>query len=236
VAAVAGRLEGRSDEELARLLHQAGRADVSVDEFRVQQVMRGATTAVAFGVVGLMVVRRPVLALVLALVGFVRGSAQVRTGVERAVAARATRLRLELTTVAQLLALHVRTGAGPMQAVQRFAARGRGVAADELRGVVASVRAGSRESEAFRRAAELSAAPEGARLHQLFATGVERGADLAAALLVIADDLRDARRDDVRRSAIRARAAMLVPTIGILAPVMLLFIAAPLPSIVLGNR
>jgi hypothetical protein len=29
---------------------------------------------------------------------------------------------------------------------------------------------------------------------------------------------------------------MLIPTIGILAPIMLLFIAAPLPSIVLGQR
>ena len=32
------------------------------------------------------------------------------------------------------------------------------------------------------------------------------------------------------------RAAMLVPTIAVLAPVMLLFIAAPLPSIVFGSR
>jgi hypothetical protein len=40
----------------------------------------------------------------------------------------------------------------------------------------------------------------------------------------------------VRKQAIRRRAAMLLPTIGILAPIMLLFIAAPLPSIVFGHH
>jgi hypothetical protein len=34
---------------------------------------------------------------------------------------------------------------------------------------------------------------------------------------------------------VRRRAAMLVPTIAVLAPVMLLFIAAPLPTIVFGS-
>ena len=72
--------------------------------------------------------------------------------------------------------------------------------------------------------------------YQLFATGTERGADLAGALLALSEDLRDARREQLHKDAVRKRAAMLVPTIAILAPIMLLFIAAPLPSIVLGYR
>ncbi len=236
IRGVGRRIESRSDAELTRVLHQAGRSDLSVEEFRARQVLRGAAGAAAFGGFAVVVLRSPVLVVAMSFAGFVWGSARVRAAIDRAVAERTARVRLELTTVTQLLALHVRTGAGLMHAVQRFAERGRGVLADELRDVVASVRAGSRESEAFRRAAELTAAPEAARMHLLFANGVERGADLATSLLVIADDLRDARRDDVKRRAVKSRAAMLLPTIGILAPVMLLFIAAPLPSIIFGSR
>jgi tight adherence protein C len=236
VRGIGRRIESRSDDELVKVLHQAGRSDLTVEEFRARQVLRGAGGAAAFGGLGVVGLRSPVLAVALAIAGFVWGSSRVRAGVDRAVVDRKARVRLELSTVSQLLALHVRTGAGLMHAVQRFSERGRGVLAEELRAVVASVRAGSRESDAFRRAAELTSAPEAARMHLLFANGVERGADLAASLLVIADDLREARRDDVKRRAVKARAAMLLPTIGILAPVMLLFIAAPLPSIIFGNR
>ncbi len=92
------------------------------------------------------------------------------------------------------------------------------------------------EADAFRRAAQLTPEPSAARTYQLFATGTERGADLGAALLALSEDLRDARREQMHKEAVRRRAAMLVPTIAILAPIMLLFIAAPLPSIVLGYR
>ena len=53
---------------------------------------------------------------------------------------------------------------------------------------------------------------------------------------LLSEDLRDARREEIRQTATKRRAAMLVPTIAVLAPVMLLFIAAPLPSIVFGSR
>ncbi|HMG27439.1 MAG TPA: hypothetical protein VKH36_11575, partial [Acidimicrobiia bacterium] len=59
---------------------------------------------------------------------------------------------------------------------------------------------------------------------------------LAGALGALSEDLRDARREDLRRVATKRRAAMLVPTIAILAPIMLLFIAAPLPSVIFGSR
>ena len=54
------------------------------------------------------------------------------------------------------------------------------------------------------------------------------------ALLGLADDVREARREAIRRAATKRRAAMLIPTIAILAPVMLLFVGAPLPSLILG--
>ena len=71
---------------------------------------------------------------------------------------------------------------------------------------------------------------------RLFALAAEQGADLGTALRALSDDVRDVRRDELRRAATRRRAAMLIPTIAVLAPIMLLFVIAPLPSIVLGGR
>jgi Flp pilus assembly protein TadB len=233
---VGGVLERRSDARLSRLLWQAGLPDTSPDEYRLRQAVRGIALGVGCGAAAAATVRVPVVVVATAVAGFVLGATGWRRRVEGAIDERATRLRHELYTVNQLLALHLRTGAGPMQAVQRIVERGRGAVVEELAAVLAWTRGGMSEGDAFRRAAELTPEPSAARTYQLFATGAERGADLAGALLALSEDLRDARREQLHKDAVRKRAAMLVPTIAILAPIMLLFIAAPLPSIVLGYR
>jgi pilus assembly protein TadC len=168
--------------------------------------------------------------------GFLLGTTHVRRRVERAGSARAERLRRELYTVNQLLALHVRTGAGAMQAVHRVVERGSGAVVEELGDVVRWTRSGMSEGEAFARAAEKTSETGAARTYRLLAAGSERGVDLGRGLLALSTDLRDERRERLHKSSVRRRAAMLLPTIAILAPIMLLFIAAPLPSVVLGHR
>jgi Flp pilus assembly protein TadB len=229
-------LERRSDDHLERLLWQAGLVDLAPDEYRFRQATLGVGTGVLAGFAAAATLRAPVVVLAVAIAGFVLGATRRRRRVERAIEDRAARLRQELYTVNQLLALHVRTGAGPMQAVQRVVERGRGAVVEELAAVLAWARGGMAEADAFRRAATLTPEPSAARTYRLFATGTERGADLAGALLALSEDIRDARREQLHKDAVRKRAAMLVPTIAILAPIMLLFIAAPLPSIVLGYR
>jgi tight adherence protein C len=177
----------------------------------------------------------PVIMVALGGCGFVFGATRAKGRLDRAIADRSERIRLELYTVNQLLAIHLRTGAGPVQAVQRIVDRGSGAVVEELDEVLVWIRAGTGEAEAFERAAALTAEANAARTYKLFAAGTERGADLAGALRALSEDLRDSRREELRQAATRRRAAMLVPTIAILAPVMLLFIAAPLPSVVFGR-
>jgi Flp pilus assembly protein TadB len=236
VQRVSRAIESRTDEHLARLLRQAGTQEVSPDAYRVRQVARAFATAAIAGAIAALALHAPLIVLVAGVAGFVHGATRARRQLERAITARASRLRLELYTVNHLLAVHVRTGAGAMQAVRRVVDRGHGAVVDELADVLAWTRRGMGEAEAFRRAAELTAEPSAARSYQLLAAGVERGVDLATGLLALSEDLRDARREQLHKDAVRRRAAMLVPTIAILAPIMLLFIAAPLPSIVLGHR
>jgi tight adherence protein C len=232
-----GRLiESRSDAHLELRLAQAGLARVTVDEHRVRQVSQGAVAAVLGGAAAAVVLRAPIGTLAVAAGAGFWGVTRARAAVDRAIEQRAERIRLELPTVNQLLALHVRTGAGPMQAVQRVVARGHGVVVDELATALRRARGGGRESDAFRSIAAVTPEASAARTYELFAVAVERGADLAEGLLALGDQLRETRREELRKLAVRRRAAMLLPTIGILAPIMLLFIAAPLPSIVLGHH
>lgn len=228
-------LERRGDEHLARLLRQAGSRE-SVETYRVRQLSRAAVHGACAGGAVAVVLHLPLVALVAAVAGFVHGATRVRRELERAVDTRAARIRLELYTVNHVLAMHVRTGAGVMQAVQHVVARGHGAVVDELAEIAAATRRGIGEAEAFRRAAGETPEPAAARTYRLLAAGVERGVDLASGLLALSADLRDARREQLHQQAVRRRAAMLVPTIAVLAPIMLLFIAAPLPSIVLGHH
>lgn len=226
--------EARSDEHVALRLAQAGAPD-STDAYRIRMAVAGVVGAVAGVLLGTML-GSPGLAVVLSGAGFTAGAARVRGALDRAIASRAQQIRHELATVNQLLAIHLRTGAGPVQAVQRVVDRGRGAVVEELSDALTLTRHGVREGDAFRRIAARTPEPAAARTYLLFATGAERGADLADGLLALAEDLRDARREQLRQAAVRRRAAMLAPTIGILAPIMLLFIAAPLPSLVFGAR
>ena len=124
-------------------LRQAGFVDVTPDEYRTAGRAAGAR---ASG-------RRRRARRVGRALGARGGRAHgVRSGVRCVAAARSARprastsrrerIRLELYTVNQLLAMHVRTGAGPIQATQRIVDRGAGVVVDELRTVLASMRNG----------------------------------------------------------------------------------------------
>jgi len=237
LAARVGRLTSvGSDDQIARLLRRAGHRDLTPDDYLIGQLRDGLVGAALGGAAVGILLHAPVAAVVAAVAGFVVGLTRTRRRLDHAVAERAEHIRLELYTVNQLLAMHVRTGAGPIQAAQRLVERGRGAAVGELRDVLVWIRSGMGEAEAFRRAAELTPEPSATRTYQLLAAGVERGVDLAGGLLALSEDIRDMRREELHKDAVRRRAAMLIPTIGILAPIMLLFIAAPLPSIVLGQR
>ena len=229
-----GLLDARSDQGLRLMLRQAGYRDLSPEEYRVRQLGAAALGAAAGVTAGLLVVGSAAVVLVLGVLGFIVGATRWRGRLDRGTALRRERLRVELYTVNQLLAMHIKTGGGPIQATQRIVARGSGVVVEELAEVLRMIAGGTSPREAFARAAALTAEPQAARTYELLAAGTERGVDVAAALLAFSEDIRDDRREDLKKAATRRRAAMLVPIIALLAPVMLLFILAPIPRMVFG--
>lgn len=236
-----GRLvDSTSDERmLLRFRHAGVYADVPeeqrVTEYRTRQLAATVGWGAASGITAAAVGLSTATVLLASVVGALGGSSRVRGRVDRAIADRRTRMRIELYTVDHLLAMHVRVGGGVVQAVQRVVERGRGPIVDELRDALITHASGVPVAEAFGRIAELTPEPAAARTYRLLAAGSEFGADLATGLLSLAENVRDVRRDALRREATKRRAAMLVPIIAILAPVMLLFIVAPLPSLIFDS-
>lgn len=233
-------VDAASEEELSRRLSQAGLFAEVPPAARVAGYRRRQLGSFAVGiVVGTGVgwafgLGAPAL-VGLAALGAIVGATRQRGRLEQAIERRREQMRLEVYSVDQLLALRVRAGSGVLAAVGDVVGRGRGEVVGELKAALASVRAGTRPAEAFAHAAATTPEPHCARTYAALATAEERGSDLAVVLLALADDVRRARRELLRRRAVRRRAAMLIPIIALMAPVMLLFIIAPLPRIVLGG-
>ena len=227
-------VDAPGDQLLQLRLRQAGFAETSPEQYRMRQLGWTVSAAAIGGLLGALFGRASML--MLGGLGLLYGATYWRGRVNTAIKTRAARMRIELYTVAQLLAMMLRTGHGTIESILLVVRRSRGPVVDEMAEALGWIAGGLSEAEAFERLAEDTPEPAAARLYRLLATGTRAGADLGSALLTVSDDLRAARREDVEREATRRRGAMLIPTIVVMAPVVLVFIAAPLPSLVLGGR
>ncbi len=240
VAHWVGRMVDRmSEEQLALRLRQAryfpGRSDRDrVASYRIKVLWTAVTFAGVGAGLGVLLRQSAPAVLATSLVLGVSGVLRVRGRLDRALRQRRSVMRIEIATVNQLLAIMVRSGSGALHAVGELTARGRGEVIGELGVALRMHRSGISAAQAFRRLAKTTPESHCARTYKLLASAEEMGVDLTAGLRALADDARRARRETLRRSATKRRSAMLVPTIAILAPVMLLFVAAPLPQLVLG--
>lgn len=202
--------------------------------YRVSQLRSMVLAIVMALAIGQILMASPLLRLALIGLALVVGSTRARSRLEKAIETRRERMKIEIYTVNQLLAMRVRAGGGVIQAVMATVERGSGEVISELGEVLRLHRSGWRGPDAFRRVAELTPEPFCSRTYRLLASAEERGADLAGALLALSEDVRETRRESIKRTATKRRAAMLIPTVAILAPVLILFVAAPLPYLITG--
>lgn len=237
--ALAGVLGDAQDEVLARKLRQA-RVLQDMPEprraaaYRSQQLRNTIVGAVVGAAVPL-ALGNPGLAVIGVGLGVVFGASRLRGKVDASIQARRSAMRIELYTVNQVIAMNLKVGGGVVQAIQRVVGRAQGEVVGELGEVLRVHASGQPLTVALTRAASLTPEPHAARTYKLLATAAEYGADLGDALMELSEDIREDRVEFLRRSATKKTASMLLPIIGILAPTMLLFIAAPIPSIVTGS-
>ncbi|MEE8406176.1 MAG: type II secretion system F family protein [Acidimicrobiia bacterium] len=234
---VGGLLDRTGSEVTLVKLKQAGwfkgvAESEMVGAYRLLQLRTlGVSLLLALGL-GYVLSVSPLIRFILLGLGLMVGSNRTRGRLDRAVEARREQMKIEIYTVNQLLAMRVRAGGGVIQAVSATTQRGSGEVIGELEEALRLHRAGWAGPDAFRRIAELTPEPFCSRTYRLLASAEERGADLAEALLSLSEDVRETRRESIKRTATKRRAAMLVPTIAILAPVLILFVAAPLPYLI----
>ena len=236
-----GRLvTSASEEQLRTSLRQSGLYGdlpeaLRPQAYRIRSLGRAMVLGVGIGALGL-VLRGTVTGMfVFGALGFTLGVLMARSSLQSAVSDRRDRIRSELYTINQLVAMRTRVGGGAIEAIRHVVSRAHGAVIDELGEALRLHERGWSFGESMIRAAELTPEPEAARTYRMIATSQERGADLADALLGLAKDLRSSRRDHVREQAAKRRIMMVIPIVVILAPVTLLFLGAPIPSIILGT-
>jgi tight adherence protein C len=230
--AAADRLErvlgGR--DAVRRRLVRAG-SPLTVEHFRLSQVawaLCGFSATALLGLLG--PARAPgralpwlLLAAGAALAGVMARDYMLSTQVRR----REQRMLAEFPTVAELLAIAVAAGVGPVAAIDRVVTSCRGAVTDELAVVLADSRLGMPVSAALDAMAQRSGLPVVARFAEGFAVALERGTPLVDVLTAQAADVREAGKRALIESGARKEVAMMVPVVFLILPVTLLFAFFP---------
>lgn len=209
-----------------RRLGRAG-LEMSVHDFRVQQVLWGLAgfgIAAAYGVLRAWTRPGNPLPLLLLCVGaFALGVLLRDNRLSAQVKRRESAIVAEFPTVAELLALAVAAGEGPVAALDRVVRRSGGELSRDLADVLAGIRTGEPVADAFDRLAATTGVPVVARFAHGVAVAVERGTPLADVLHAQAADVREAGRRELIEQASRKEIVMMVPVVFIILPVTVLF-------------
>lgn len=209
-----------------RRLDRAG-LPLTVHDFRVEQAVWGllafgGTAAVAV-LVALRSPGRAVPLLVLCLIAFVLGALMRDNRLSSQVRERERRMLAEFPTLAELLALAVAAGEGPVAALDRVVTRSRGELSQELGLVLAQVRTGTPVTVALDDLAARTGLPIVARFAEAVAVALERGTPLTDVMHAQAADVREAGRRALIESGARKEVLMMVPVVFLVLPVTVLF-------------
>jgi tight adherence protein C len=140
---------------------------------------------------------------------------------------REQRILAEFPTIADLLALSVAAGEGPVAALDRVVRTSAGELSGELRRTLADVRAGATLSDALGGLASRTGLAPLARFVDGVVVAVERGTPLADVLKAQAQDVREASRRALMETAGRKEIGMMVPVVFLVLPVTVLFAVYP---------
>ncbi len=214
-----------------RRLEQVG-ADMTVEQFRAEQVLWGGFgLAAAFGLALLSVISgtgtNPVALLASAGLFTVFGVLGRDRFLTRQVQRREERMLEEFPTIAELLALAVTAGEGPVGALERVTRISAGELSRELGRALSDARAGASLVVALEGIARRTSLAPLSRFVDGVAIAVERGTPLAEVLRAQAVDVREAGKRNLLESAGRREIGMMVPVVFLVLPVTVLFALFP---------
>ena len=169
----------------------------------------------------------PILLLLLCGIGFLVGIVARDRFLTRQVKKRDEKIVAEFPTVAEMLALAVGAGEGPVAALERVARVSGGELAREIRKSLDDARAGSSLVTALERMSSDASLPVLSRFVDGFAIAIERGTPLADVLRSQAQDVRDVSKRELMESGGRKEIAMMVPIVFLVMPITILFAMYP---------
>ena len=213
--------------------HRLDRAGgtTTLEDFRAEQVVWGAAGLLGGLVASLTFAARgavsPVPVLLLCLLSTVAGVLARDHWLTRQVERREERMMAEFPTVAELLALAVTAGEGPVGALERVTTVSRGELAKELGRALADARAGASLVQALHGIGSRTSLPALSRFVDGVAIAVERGTPLADVLRAQAVDVREAGKRALLEAGGRKEIAMMVPVVFLVLPVTVLFALFP---------
>ncbi len=203
----------------------------TVEEFRLRQAVWGlGGLAVMIGISSLLWTTRqtptPVL-LALCGFGFVAGVMACDQRLGTAVARRETAMEQELPVVADLLALTVAAGEGPVVGLERIVSRSNGELSDELARVLSEIRTGVPTAAAFDALSRRTGSDSIARFADGLAVAIDRGTPLIDVLHSQAADVRESARRHMMEAGGRREVAMMVPVVFMVLPTTVIFAFYP---------
>lgn len=215
-------------------LRQAGHP-MSIETYRTRHVAWAVGTPVLLILVALYLQAPPALLVLVAILGAAAGMTRMPVIVKAFTRRRCDRMRNDLYTIAQLLAVHVQARTTLLTAIRELVDEGSGPVIEDLRRALNLIAVGYGDEAAFRLLDRETPEPAAGIFYRFLASSCTAAIDLPPALLQRATEMRNQRREEIERTSIKRTITMLVPNLLIMAPVMIVFMAAPLRSLVFGK-
>lgn len=213
-----------------RRLQQAG-LETTLEEFRVEQLIWGAGCFAAGLAVALLALVSRGLSAIPLLIGcmgmFVFGVLLRDHILTRQIARREQRMIAEFPTVADMLALSVTAGEGPVGALERVATVSKGELSKEFVIALAEARTGKSLVEALEAVGDRTNLSLLARFVDGLAISVERGTPLADVLRAQAADVREAGKRELLEAGGKKEIGMMVPIVFLVLPITLMYAFYP---------
>ena len=225
------RLLGDDGHDLPGRLAAAG-SPLTPSGFRAEQAAWGVAgfaggLLLTFGLAAAGRSMSPLPALLVAVTFAAVGVVGRDRALTRSIAARRAMARAEFPTVVDMVSLAVTAGESLRAALELVAGTGGGPLASEIRVALRVARGGVPLADALQQRARGLGLPPFDRFVEAVIAAQERGLPLGEALRAMAFDVREAEKRELIEAAGRKQVSMLVPVIGLILPVAIVFAFFP---------